>query len=79
MDMDAPFLFMELLVLSLVLIIPFGIALIYFFMSLRQLNIGAKESSGTKQKGGLIAFLIFFIVMIAILIFWLGVWVFGWV
>ena len=79
MDMDAPFLFIELLVVSLILIIPFGIALLYFIISLRQLSVGAKESSRTKQKGGLVAFMISFIVLIAILLFWLGIWVFGWV
>jgi uncharacterized membrane protein YidH (DUF202 family) len=79
MDMDGPFFFIEMLVLSFILIIPFGISLLYFFASLRQLSVGAKENSRTKQKGGLVGFMISFIVLIAILLFWLGIWVFGWV
>lgn len=67
-----------LIILSLVLLIPFGIAVIYFYISLRQLLTGAKEHSRIKQKGGFIAFLISFIALAAILYVWLEIWVFGW-
>jgi len=76
--MESPFGFMLWIILSVILLIPFGMALMYFLISIRQLLIGAREESSVKQKGGIVAFIISFLVMGAILIFWL--WVgYGWI
>lgn len=57
-------------VLATILIIPFGIAVVYFCMSLFQLITGAKENSRIKQKGGKIAFAVSIIVMLLIMFIW---------
>ena len=60
---------------SVILIIPFGIAVIYFFVSLRQLFIGSKENSSWKFKGGIKPFVISTITIVTIILVWLYVWV----
>jgi uncharacterized membrane protein YidH (DUF202 family) len=73
--MGSPFGFVILIVLSLILIIPFGIALIYFGLAIWQLMTGVKEGSRWRRKGGGVAFVISVIAIVAIASLWWWIWV----
>lgn len=64
-----------LMISSILLVFPFGIAAIYFFVSLRQLFIGAKEKASWKLKGGVKPLVISALTLAIIIYIWLYVWV----
>ena len=61
-------------VVGLILLIPFGIASLYLFLSLRQLFIGSREQSAFKIKGSLLPLALSFIVWLVILLVLLWIW-----
>lgn len=69
--------FWEMLIwsfITMVMIVPFGIAGIYFYVSLRQLCTGIKEKAAYKIMGGIVAFLLSTLVLGSIVAGWIWMW-----
>lgn len=72
---DAIFGTIMAVVVSVILLIPFGVASLYLFVSLRQLMIGSREQASFKIKGSLLPLCLSFIAWLAILFILLWIWV----
>lgn len=72
---DAIFGTLMAVVLSVVLLVPFGIASLYLFVSLRQLMIGSREQAAFKIKGSLLPLILSFLVWLVILFVLLWIWI----
>lgn len=58
-------------VITLVMLVPFGVAAMYAFISLKQLIIADKEKSKLKAKSGALALVVSVAGMLLIIFLWL--------
>ncbi|WP_276480414.1 hypothetical protein [Paraflavitalea pollutisoli] len=72
---DAIFGTLMAVVVSVILLIPFGLASLFLFVSLRQLMIGSQERAAFKIKGSLLPLVLSFIVWLVILFVLLWIWI----
>jgi hypothetical protein len=57
--------------ITLVMLVPFGFAAMYVYLSLRQMVIANREKSNFKKQGGIIALLLAISTMVLLFVLWL--------